>query len=80
MSLTLTVVIPDHSIGSGLAILSAIITFFFLTPIPVDGVEKEDADFREYLVAHGYDVSQMGLGVHEDGESDRSISDEKAAA
>ncbi|KAG5644379.1 hypothetical protein DXG03_008607 [Asterophora parasitica] len=49
-------------IGSGLAILSAIVTYFFINPLTVDGMEKEDIAFREYLEANGYDTSQMGLG------------------
>ncbi|EJT97054.1 MFS general substrate transporter [Dacryopinax primogenitus] len=48
-------------VGSGLAILSALITFFLIRPISHDGMEAEDHAFREYLIAHGYDVSQMGL-------------------
>ncbi|KAF5382045.1 hypothetical protein D9615_004324 [Tricholomella constricta] len=49
-------------VGSGLAVLSAIVTYFFITPLTQDGMEKEDREFREYLEAHGYDTSQMGLG------------------
>jgi len=48
-------------VGSGLAILSALITFFFVTPLTTDGMEKEDREFREYLEANGYDTAQMGL-------------------
>ncbi|GLB40465.1 putative sugar (and other) transporter [Lyophyllum shimeji] len=49
-------------VGSGLAILSALVTFFFIHPLTQDGMEKEDCAFREYLEANGYDTSQMGLG------------------
>ncbi|KAG7095028.1 hypothetical protein E1B28_005819 [Marasmius oreades] len=49
-------------IGSGLAILSALVTFFFIRPLDHDGMMKEDALFREYLEQHGYDTAQMGLG------------------
>jgi hypothetical protein len=45
----------------GLAILSAIITILFIKPLAHDGMEREDADFRAYLEAHGCDTSQMGL-------------------
>jgi len=62
-------------IGSGLAILSALIVLFFLSPIGHDGMEKEDRQFREYLEMHGYDTSQMGLG---DESSDVASSEEKA--
>ncbi|KAF9482987.1 putative metabolite transporter [Pholiota conissans] len=48
-------------IGSGVAVLSAIITILFVKPLTTDGMEKEDAEFREYLEANGYDTSAMGL-------------------
>ena len=48
-------------IGSGLAVLSALITFFFIKPLTTDGMAKEDEEFRAYLEANGYDTSQMGL-------------------
>jgi len=48
-------------IGSGLALLSALITFFFVKPLTADGMAKEDDEFRAYLEANGYDTSQMGL-------------------
>ncbi|KAK7461984.1 glycerophosphoinositol permease [Stygiomarasmius scandens] len=48
-------------VGSGLAILSALVTFLFIRPLSHDGMEEEDRLFREYLEAHGYDTSQMGL-------------------
>jgi len=50
-------------VGSGLAILSAIITFLFLKPLTHDGMAAEDRAFREYLAANGYDTSAMGLGL-----------------
>ncbi|KAL0574274.1 glycerophosphoinositol permease [Marasmius crinis-equi] len=67
-------------VGSGLAIISALITFFFIRPLDHDGMAKEDVLFREYLEQHGYDTSQMGLGItgqRSDGE--KSLEDEKAA-
>ena len=48
-------------IGSGLALLSAAITFFFVKPLTADGMVKEDEEVRAYLEAHGYDTSQMGI-------------------
>ena len=48
-------------IGSGLALFSAAITFFFVKPLTTDGMIKEDEEFRAYLEANGYDTSQMGL-------------------
>ncbi|KIY72410.1 MFS Git1p-related glycerophosphoinositol and glycerophosphocholine permease [Cylindrobasidium torrendii FP15055 ss-10] len=50
-------------VGSGLAVLSAIITFLFIKPLDHDGMVLEDLEFRKYLEAHGYDTSQMGLGT-----------------
>lgn len=66
-------------IGSGLAILSAAVTFFFVKPLTTDGMAKEDAEFRAYLEANGYDTSQMGLRSEattfvDDTESDREKS------
>ncbi|KAH7927907.1 MFS general substrate transporter [Leucogyrophana mollusca] len=49
-------------IGSGLAILSALVTFFLVKPLSHDGMREEDEKFREYLEANGFDVSLMGLG------------------
>lgn len=49
-------------VGSGLAIFSALVTFFFISPLSVDGMKKEDAEFRAYLEAHGFDTSLMGNG------------------
>ncbi|KAH9917111.1 metabolite transporter [Epithele typhae] len=63
-------------IGSGLAVLSAAITFFFVRPLSHDGMEREDREFRSYLEANGYDTTQMGLR----GETetvDSSAGDEK---
>ena len=48
-------------IGSGLAVLSALITYFFIRPLSHDGMLEEDRLFREYLQAHGYDISRMGF-------------------
>ena len=48
-------------IGSGVALLSAAITFFFVKPLTTDGMIKEDEEFRAYLEANGYDTSQMGI-------------------
>lgn len=48
-----------------LAVLSAIITFFFIAPLSHDGMEREDEAFRAYLEEHGYDTSQMGLTAAE---------------
>ncbi|KAI0671537.1 metabolite transporter [Trametes maxima] len=62
-------------IGSALAVVSAIVTFFFIRPLSHDGMAEEDRKFREYLEAHGYDTSQMGLIESE--TSSVSTEDEK---
>ncbi|ORY31398.1 phospholipid transporter [Naematelia encephala] len=48
-------------LGSGLAIASAVITLIFIPNIKPDEMIREDAAFREYLAANGYDVSQIGI-------------------
>ncbi|KAG2361276.1 major facilitator superfamily domain-containing protein [Suillus spraguei] len=48
-------------VASGLVILSAIVIYFLVAPLDHDGMKEEDAKFREYLEAHGFDVSLMGL-------------------
>jgi MFS family permease len=62
-------------IGSGLAVLSATVVFFFVKPLTHDGMVEEDRKFREYLEANGYDTSFMGLAVEESERS--SIEKEK---
>jgi MFS family permease len=66
-------------IGSGLAILSALITFFFIRPLTTDGMALEDAEFREYLEANGYDTSAMGLKdtVSVKSSTEEDVKDEK---
>ncbi|KAJ7039634.1 major facilitator superfamily domain-containing protein [Mycena alexandri] len=63
-------------IGSGLAILSALITFFFIAPLDHDGMAKEDAilQFRAYLEENGLDTS--GMGFPEETETRESIPEE----
>ncbi|KAG6841136.1 hypothetical protein C0991_001526 [Blastosporella zonata] len=48
-------------IGSGVALFSALVTLVFIKPLTPEGMEREDRNFREYLEAHGYDTSRMGL-------------------
>ncbi|KAF8525794.1 major facilitator superfamily domain-containing protein [Hysterangium stoloniferum] len=71
-------------VGSGLAILSAIIILIFVHPMTADGMLREDQDFRAYLIKNGYDVSQMGLKDEEDdsnsSEEDLPSKNEKVAA
>jgi hypothetical protein len=48
-------------IGSGLALLSAASVLLLVRPLDADAMTREDVEFRAYLAAHGFDVSQMGL-------------------
>ncbi|KAK0235873.1 MFS Git1p-related glycerophosphoinositol and glycerophosphocholine permease [Armillaria nabsnona] len=64
-------------VGSGLAILSAIVTYFFIKPLSHDGMIQEDIAFRQYLESKGYDTSQMGLGGESEISSDTAEEDEK---
>ena len=66
-------------VGSGLAIFSALVTFFFIRPLSHDGMADEDRKFREYLEQHGYDTSQMGL-VDSTSETSSAEYDEKKDA
>lgn len=50
-------------IGSALAIVSATVVFFLVTPLSHDGMAEEDRAFRLYLEEHGFDTSQMGLAT-----------------
>jgi len=69
-------------VGSGLAILSALTTFFFIKPLTHDGMVAEDREFRKYLEANGYDTSKMGFADADSSfsepEKDYTV-DEKAA-
>jgi len=57
-------------IGSALALFSAAITLVFVKPLSRDGLVEEDRAFREYLEAHGYDTSVMGLGLTPDSRTE----------
>ncbi|KAL1840827.1 hypothetical protein VTK73DRAFT_3663 [Phialemonium thermophilum] len=48
-------------VSSSLCILSAIIAFVFLPNVNQDTITYEDARFRAYLDANGYDTRQLGL-------------------
>ncbi|KAF8199592.1 putative metabolite transporter [Pholiota molesta] len=65
-------------IGSGLAILSALITFFFIQPLTTDGMAEEDRKFREYLEANGYDTAAMGLPESQSQTETEGSLDEKS--
>lgn len=65
-------------VGSGVALLSAAITLFFVKPLTTDGMAKEDEEFRAYLEANGYDTSQMGFQSEASTTVEDVASDEKA--
>lgn len=71
-------------ISGGLAIFSALITFFFIPPVVQDGMHKEDEAFIAYLEAHGYDTKELGLrpteAVYEISSQDdtKKLDDEEA--
>lgn len=55
-------------VGSGVALLSATVTLFFLPNIKPDNMVDEDRLFREYLIENGIDVSGMGMFADADAE------------
>lgn len=67
-------------VGSGLALLNAIITFFFIKELTTDGMAREDEAFRAYLEENGYDTSQMGLKSEIDTQSISSVEKKDGAA
>ncbi|KAJ3560297.1 hypothetical protein NP233_g10928 [Leucocoprinus birnbaumii] len=66
-------------VGSGLAILSAIIALVFLKPMSHDGMVAEDAAFRLYLEENGFDTSTMGL-LDTSTTTSQVVVDEKAGS
>ena len=56
-------------IASSLCIFSAAVALFLLPYVGQDTIEEEDARFRVYLEANGYDVRTMGLGHNESSDS-----------
>lgn len=48
-------------LGSGMAILSAIVTYLLISPLTVDQQHREDIAFKQYLLDNGYDITRMGL-------------------
>ncbi|ETW82848.1 major facilitator superfamily [Heterobasidion irregulare TC 32-1] len=67
-------------IASGLAVLSALITFFGIKPLTQDGMLKEDQEFRAYLEAHGWDTTLMGIGSTENSQDFPETEKESAAS
>lgn len=63
-------------VGSALAIVSAVTTFFLVRPLSHDGMVEEDEKFRLYLEEHGFDTSLMGLAS----ESQSTFETEKRSA
>ncbi|ORX62993.1 MFS general substrate transporter, partial [Hesseltinella vesiculosa] len=59
---------------SALALAMAIFAFFAVPEISLDSLEEEDAKFKEYLEANGYDTSTMGV------YSEKQIKDDEKKA
>lgn len=53
-------------VSSSLCILSAALALFLLPHIGQDTITEEDAKFRKYLEANGYDTSTMGSKGHQE--------------
>ena len=47
-------------ISSGLCLFSACLAIFFLPHVGQDAINREDADFVDYLKSHGFDVTKLG--------------------
>lgn len=62
-------------IGSGLALLSAIVCLLFFPNIRHDAMVDEDRLFREYLVEHGIDITGMGMQRKTSAGDDRVSND-----
>lgn len=60
-------------IGTCLALLGAIITWYFIPDASKQGLEVEDREFREYLEQNGFDTSLFGE------KDDESIKTEKTS-
>ena len=48
-------------VASSLCLFSAFLAIFFLPHIGQDTITSEDIKFRQYLAAHGFDTSKMGI-------------------
>ncbi|GAA5836750.1 hypothetical protein JCM9279_007649 [Rhodotorula babjevae] len=64
-------------VGSGLCFLSAIVVFLLVPEVQPNSMAQIDVDFREYLVASGYDISQMGQPEESDDERSSLDHDKK---
>lgn len=48
-------------VGSAIAIVTGVFSWFAFQDVGPDGLEKEDRAFKQYLQDNGYDVSLMGV-------------------
>ncbi|KAI7884928.1 putative metabolite transport protein [Lichtheimia hyalospora FSU 10163] len=48
-------------IGACIAFLGGLLTLFFVPHMNDEKMQEQDAEFRGYLEAHGYDLSQLGV-------------------
>ncbi|KDR66815.1 hypothetical protein GALMADRAFT_216851 [Galerina marginata CBS 339.88] len=72
--------IVNERLHEATAILSTIVTFYFVHPVDTAEMVLEDHKFWEYLEAHGYDSSAMGLpgaSMTENSSVDDSEANEK---
>lgn len=44
-----------------MTLFAALVTFLCVHPLTHDGMQREDQEFRQYLEAHGWDTSRMGI-------------------
>ncbi|BGP02934.1 hypothetical protein RTBOTA2_005793 [Rhodotorula toruloides] len=66
-------------VGSGLAVVSALIALVLIPEAKMNGMTQMDAEFKQYLIDHGYDVSQMGTSDAGSIQERDSMEDEKKA-
>ncbi|KTW30238.1 hypothetical protein T552_04079 [Pneumocystis carinii B80] len=50
-------------IGSSLALISGIISFFFIPKLSHDCIREENEHFKTWLQEQGYDITKMGLSL-----------------
>ncbi|KAF9404191.1 Plasma membrane permease, mediates uptake of glycerophosphoinositol and glycerophosphocholine [Podila epigama] len=65
-------------LASGLALLGSIFTYILIPDYSKRGLGEEDEDFKNYLVANGYDLNNIGDGAADENDEESTISNEKA--
>ncbi|CAI7619615.1 unnamed protein product [Penicillium discolor] len=59
-------------VSSSLCLLAAFMAIFMMPQIDQDTITLEDARFRDYLEANGYDTTQMGANNHQSDTRDQA--------